>query len=359
MKASSSSASTAPRSVCIVTVTYGDRSHLLSRVIQSVLQRNELGSIDSVVVVNNGASGATEVFLRELQASDARVRVVNLESNQGSAIGFSRGLEAARQSSARYVWVLDDDNEPREGALSELIRQAEASSAGRMAFVSLREDRSQYMKYAAGESAATCFGAPNSFLGFSIRKVFQRAGRCIGVLVPRESNPSSVRLLPYGPYGGLFFETRMIDEIGLPSADFVLYNDDHEYTLRFSKAGVSLMLVPGSRLVDIEQSWTSARGGQRTHFVTPWVQLSNNPDISRRVYYSSRNRVFLERNGLDHAGIIYHLNAFLFISAVLSLAFVASVWTRSGDPLRGIQPLSAGIRDGFAGRLGSRPERWR
>lgn len=73
-------------SVCVVTVTYGERSHLLKQVLDSCLQDEH---IKKIIVVDN-ASNLTETFFNGYDHE--KVRWVRLEENMGSAGGYKAGI---------------------------------------------------------------------------------------------------------------------------------------------------------------------------------------------------------------------------------------------------------------------------
>ncbi|HQU15403.1 MAG TPA: glycosyltransferase, partial [Gammaproteobacteria bacterium] len=107
--------SVAAENVCVATVTYGRRWALLQQVLRRVLAQG----VGNVVVIDNGS----EEKIAELADGSfgARVRVVTLRKNWGSAGGFYRALECALQTRAEFIWLLDDDSLPAQNALASLL----------------------------------------------------------------------------------------------------------------------------------------------------------------------------------------------------------------------------------------------
>jgi GT2 family glycosyltransferase len=104
-----------------LTVTYADRYGLLQQVVSSAFANG----VEKVIIVDNGSAAASKQAIRKLELDcNGRVAVVALPGNLGSAAGFKAGLEYAGTSSdCEYLWILDDDNRPAEGALAELFNQ--------------------------------------------------------------------------------------------------------------------------------------------------------------------------------------------------------------------------------------------
>ena len=91
--------------VCAITVTYGQRWHLVSQVLLELLKHHE--SIDHIVVVDNGS---LEPIAQRVEESgwNSKISVVRLPENVGSAGGFAAGIERAMQSNADMFWLLDE-----------------------------------------------------------------------------------------------------------------------------------------------------------------------------------------------------------------------------------------------------------
>lgn len=339
--------------VTVVLVTYGDRHALLGAVLEGLDRLMAAERIARIVIVDNGSSERSREFLRKRGSEDPRLRVVSVATNSGSAGGFRVGLAAALEQDCDLVWVLDDDNRPEPNALAALLAAAKATPAP-AAFLSLRSDRPQYAEYAAGGRADACFGGPDSFLSFSWDVLGWKAlRRLAGAADALRSDALRTREVPYGPYGGLFVPREILAELGLPREDFYLYGDDHEFTHRITRRGVPILLVPGSRLIDLDRSW-NAGAGEVDGFYSNYVLTRVNPDVSRRIYYSVRNRVFFETRCLVRRPALYALNVASFLLVLACLAIVAAVLEQTIAPFRSLFEVVRGAHDGLRGRLGRR-----
>ena len=337
--------------ICVVTVTYGDRVHLLEQVVTRVLDLPGTEQISKVVIVDNGSSPKTQTYLSRLAQCEPRVRVVYSEQNLGSAGGYETGLKAALQSDARYCWLLDDDNRPEPSALTVLLDATGQKPDA--AFVSLRTDREQLVRYAQGGSLEDAFGKPYSFLGFSWRSLPKKLSKRLERenLNPLSHRPDRWLQVPYAPYGGLFVATEDIEKIGFPRTDFYLYADDNEYTFRLSSSGVSLYLVPESKLVDIDKSW-HVDTTEKISFVSPYLLLQLDPERLRRMYYTVRNQSYFEFRNRYSGSLEHALNALLYSLLLLVLAVFASVIRLNPAPLTSYWTYLKALNAGLHGRLG-------
>jgi len=92
-----------------VTVTYGNRFHLLKQVIDSALAEG----VAKVIVVDNNSVPQSREQLKayEHELGSDKIKVLYLDDNYGSAGGYKRGLEEAYEDpSCEFIWLLDDDN---------------------------------------------------------------------------------------------------------------------------------------------------------------------------------------------------------------------------------------------------------
>ena len=101
-----------------VTVTYGNRFHLLRQVVDRALEEG----VAKVIVVDNNSVEESKNRLQEYEERlQGKIKVLYLDDNYGSAGGFKRGLqEAYKDNECEYIWLLDDDNVPQKDSLISL-----------------------------------------------------------------------------------------------------------------------------------------------------------------------------------------------------------------------------------------------
>jgi GT2 family glycosyltransferase len=299
-----------PSEVCVVTVTYGARLQHLSQVVQRLLVTEKVGH---VIVVDNAAS--TDISAVG-GAHASRVTILHQRSNLGPAIGFSLGIQHALTLDFGHIWLLDDDNVPEPGCtttlLDELEHLASQKGASRSAVLALREDHQSDI--AAGVPVRLAVPGHSSFIGFNVLQVWYKLWRRTPWGKPRGRPQHRCVDLPYGPYGGLLASREMFAANGLPRTDFVLYADDTEYTLRLVRRGGTLRLVTSALITDVDRSWshTNRRGSSLTTY------LESPSDT--RIYYTVRNRVWLESRFLTSSRLLFSLNKAILLSALWLLA---------------------------------------
>lgn len=337
--------------ICVVTVTYGDRSKLLNEVVSAIFRSQCSEFISKLIVVNNASDEKTQEYLDRLQKLDPRVQLIHFPENTGSAGGFGAGLSAALKEGCNYIWLLDDDNVPEDNALLELLKAAEKDSTA--AFLSLRTDRRTFIAYAKGRSRDECFGRKNSFLGFSWRDIPRKIwhGSNFRASASNASTPATPRVVPYAPYGGLLLKKEHVEQVGYPCTDFYLYADDNEFTYRLTEAGIPIQLVPTSCLADVDASW-HVKTGRSSHFVSSYILLRVNAESLCRLYYMVRNQSYFEFNRLYKGSLEHRLNAALYLLVLLVLSVLGALLHGKKSPLHSYQTFVRAVRNGITGRLG-------
>ena len=168
---------------------------------------------DRVVVVDNASSdGSAELVVREFP----EVELVRLDSNTGGSGGFAVGLHhAVARSGADRVWLMDDDTVPTTTALEESLRAVRAVPGGADLVASrvvwsdgrdhpMNTPRVRPFATSVDRETAAAFG------GHPVR-----SASFVSVLI----------------------DSGAVRRVGLPVADYFLWNDDFEYTARILRRG--------------------------------------------------------------------------------------------------------------------------
>ena len=328
--------------ICCVSVTYGNRAHLLEQVVDAAREQD----IRRFIIVDNGSDPPGRERLEKIKSKHGDlVHIVSLTENTGSAKGFKTGIEEALKfDECDFIYLLDDDNRPESSALGALAAKWKNTPLGdkesKLALCSFRKDRVQFVRLANGEDVWRCFDIKNSVLGFHLFSLFSRIIRRLGVASRRSGDPMLEEVaLPYAPYGGLFFHKDLIHGIGLPNEDFFLYHDDSEFTLRITRSGGSIHLVTSSRIEDIDRAWNEV--ARKKLFNISYIHDGDD----MKVYYSVRNKVYLYYTFLMDNKILWSLNKTLCLSVLWTVASMYGRNARYGLVRRA-------INDGIAGRLG-------
>lgn len=335
---------TQPQDVVLVTVTYGQRWHLLEQVLDAAFDQG----VGQAIVIDNGA--ADPVAARAQARYGAMVRVIDMGRNTGSAPGFRAGIAAAVSGSARFILLLDDDNRLEPGALAQLLaaqQQAAAEAGGDDTAAALQV----MVAFRPANQSEVAAGAHrrmlqrHAFLGFDLRQLPARLWRRWSRVQAQSAVARPVpplALLDVAPYGGMLFDKALVAAIGLPNPDFVLYADDTEFSWRVTRRGGRLLLVTAARIHDVDTSWNLQRGPSSG--LVHW--LRGGSDLS--TYYALRNRVYFETHHVHHSALWRGINRLVFVT-VLRL-----VSRRLGTEQR-LALLLQALADGEAKRLGVKP----
>jgi GT2 family glycosyltransferase len=317
-------------SVAAVLVTYGDRRRFLAATVSSVRRQG----VGKIIIVDNGA-----LWKVSEEYNDPNISVVNRGINRGSADGFQAGIAQAISQGSEFIWLLDDDLAPDDGCLSVLLHRylelLGTNSKDSLAVVAARLGYLQPLSFEGGRGFMT--PRKSSFLQFHLcdigLKIKRRLHRRASHL---KANPPSLVPVAMAPYGGLLIHWTLIQTFGLPSSDFVLYMDDHEFTSRITRSGGKIVLVTEAILTELEKSWHEE---SRSSFHA----LLSGPAF--RVYYTLRNLTYLETKYLTTSAMSYSLNKLIYLSVLWLLATTTGRFDRFTLILRA-------IRDGAAGVLG-------
>ena len=326
-----------------VIVTYGDRYQLLQEVVHAAFANG----VEKVIIIDNASTLSSRQAIQKLEAdSHGKVVLLALPENRGSAGGFKAGLEYARTcSDCDYLWLLDDDNRPADGALDELLRQyaklSESVGLDRLALVCLRKDQEYYNKLAHGVPQKEVFARESSFMGFHLLDQPRKFSEFFQLkrAVPQQAAGESPIEIPFAPYGGLFLHKSVVAKLGYPDERFFVYCDDIEFTHRLTRTGGRLFLIPASIIHDLQPSWHVRKKGA-TFFQHLLTYGSDS-----RIYFTARNQTYLERHLWMRNLIVYTVNKWFFflLLALFSL--------RYGETRR-IALIAKAAKHGEAGELG-------
>ncbi|MFF7706236.1 glycosyltransferase [Pseudomonas sp. NPDC007930] len=320
----------------LVTLTYGDRIEYLKALISRSLGSPRIGR---VIVVSNASRSNLASLVEQWPG---QVELVHLPSNTGSAYGYRVGIQAALDSGAEQIWLMDDDNAPTLGAIEALHRRLAESQA------QVGRENAAVIGFRPGHQADIAAGVPRAFavqwrsscFGFHIAQLPYKIWRRLpfGRPQPKARMVPLVKL-PFTTYGGLLGHADMYRKIGLPLSDMVLYADDTEYTWRITAQGGRITLVTEALLDDLEESWNT-KG--RTNNIYETFLLGNS---DMRAYYTARNQAWFDKHVWAGSGWLYRLNRGLFLFLLRQVA------RRKGTGQR-LTLIEQAIRDGEAGRLG-------
>ncbi len=202
--------------VIAIVVTY-NRKELLKECLNALLKQTY--TLEKIIVVNNCSTDGTEKLFEEgAEYCCPQIELFTTESNSGGAGGFNQGVKKASEDDCDLIWLMDDDTIPCENALEELINS----------------------KHVLNESGITK-------IGYLASSVFGPEGEPMNVpVMDMRNSPNGYshwyKYLGEGmvriksaTFVSILVEKAAVLELGLPIAEYFIWGDDTEYTLRLSK----------------------------------------------------------------------------------------------------------------------------
>lgn len=200
---------------CVI-VTY-NRLNLLKECLNAVL--NQSYQINHVFVVDNNSTDQTWKYLEELSKLNRNIYPIHLDKNLGGAGGFNKGLKAfIERSKSDFVWIMDDDTIPSNNALDKLIQKIPYTNK----------------------------------LGYLCSNVRWKDGNAAIMNIPNTSTNWNEKVnrglvgITSTSFVSLLVPRLVINEVGYPIAEFFIWGDDVEYTLRIIQHKFNGYLVSDS-----------------------------------------------------------------------------------------------------------------
>lgn len=190
---------------------------------------------DTVIVVDNASTDDTRRMLRE---RFPETELLALPRNTGGAGGFAAGMAHALELGATALWLMDDDTVPSPTALEALLSAGRYGPALVASRVVWSDGRDHPMN--------TPRGRPSDVPGC----VRIRSASFVSVLLDAEA----------------------VRAAGLPIADYFVWNDDFEYTLRLLRGRPGLLC---------------------RHSVVEHLTTGRDFDLGARFFYEVRNKIWL------------------------------------------------------------------
>jgi GT2 family glycosyltransferase len=302
--------------VAAAVVTH-NRERLLRECIAAI--RAQTHPVSKLLVIDNASSDGTTEALRELD-----VEHVRLDENRGGAGGFSEAVRLGRELGCEWLWLMDDDAEPRPDALERLL---DAASGDVVALA-------PKVEYASGG------------IDLNQRGHFRRRLRYL----PPDAysgHPS----LGYTSFVGSLVRTGATRAIDPPRADFFVWGDDVEYSLRLAKLG-QIRLVPES--VILHKREAHLHMNRRGRFWNRVLPLEMYPTPIERFWQNLcglRNYIWMKRRYEGQGALS---------AAGTTAQFMLKSLLYDERPLRRMKWIVRFARDGRAGRFRNiAPQRWR
>ena len=319
-------------SITVIILTYSDRRDLLLKVVHYLVRE----SLFKIILVLNGTT-CDKDFLK-LNNNDSNIDIVDLKYNFGPAIGYSEGIKHAVSIGSKFILLLDDDNLPHANTISILVQKYNYYYAKfQNHALALSSARPIYQGSSNAYDEYSLAPMHSCFMGFHIFHMIYKIKSIFKMNVNFANKNTNDLTILTAPYGGLFFHTDLIDIIGYPRSDFIIYADDSEWTYRIIENGGKIYLIKDAIINDLDCSWDT------TVQYTFYIWLEGLSDI--KAYYRMRNCVYFFKYKYMKNKILYKINKYIYLSSL----FIVSILK---NKFRRFLLLREAIINGENGRMG-------
>jgi rhamnopyranosyl-N-acetylglucosaminyl-diphospho-decaprenol beta-1,3/1,4-galactofuranosyltransferase len=258
--------------VVAVVVTY-NRKRLLMTCLQALARQSR--PVERVVVVDNASTDGTEELVRESGIAERlAIDYLRLRRNGGGAEGFHYGVRAALTGESDWLWLMDDDCEPRDDCLERLLsaEPARAPSTAVLAPV-VRADRGQLLPINRGSVRPRWFFAP-----------LQQ--------VPAEAHDRPATEIQFCSFVGPLVRADAARRIGLPMREMFIRFEDVEYLGRLGPDERMWLIGPAEIVHRDPQPVTPGLAAR-------WHEFRQGAPFSEqwKRLYGVRNQLYAARKG--------------------------------------------------------------
>ncbi len=254
--------------IAAVVVTY-NRKELLKECLDALL--NQTYSLDSIILIDNASADSTPEFLEEQgYLKNPKIDYVRLPENIGGAGGFHEGVKRGYEKSYDWLWLMDDDAEPKKDALEKL---------------------SKYFKIEKNVSALACLKiGENGQILQPHRGYFDFENIPKRIVSPFDERRIKEKFIEidHASFVGILVNKKAIQKIGYPKKEFFIHYDDVEYCIRLRQVG-KILLVPDSVIVHKE----ATQGARLTKSFMGIKSIRTPYNKFWLNYYNRRNLVWL------------------------------------------------------------------
>jgi GT2 family glycosyltransferase len=231
----------------------------------------------TVIAVDNGS---TNDSVARIRAAFPHIPLIETGKNLGFAGGVNAGIRYAFEQGAQYVWLLNNDAQPRPDALTTLVAKATSDPRfGAIGSVLLYSDDSASVQAWGG-------GRVNCWTGYSSHAT-----------EPREDS-----WFDYITAASILLSRRALEEIGLLDESFFLYFEDTDLSFRLRKRGWKLGVAASATVLHKENASSGKNRRKVDRFSTAsgirfLCKHSPAPWLSVPLFVASRigNRLVLGR----------------------------------------------------------------
>ena len=293
--------------VCIVIVTYNRKSLLLA-CLKALKKQSK--PTNGIYIIDNASTDGTSKKLLEnnyipklppanltkpweisFSITNSLVKTINSQSqikiyyikmheNTGGAGGFYEGVKRGYNQGYDWLWLMDDDAEPKENALEKLSKYFLRKNVSALASV-VRNDVGISVEH-------------RGFINF--RKIFPLMQKPLTEKLYKDNKVVDIDM---ASFVGILVSRKAIQKINYPKKEFFIHHDDVEYCIRLRRIG-KILLITDSIIIHKDSGkqkgfykYFLGKGLPRTPYDKFWIK-----------YYGRRNLIWLGKK--------YSINKFNF-----------------------------------------------
>jgi len=283
----------------------------------------------TILVVDNGSTDGSVEFLKEKYS---HVEIASNNSNIGFGAGNNIGIELALSMGADYVLLLNNDTVVDAHFLGYLVQEAESDR--RIGFTGPKIYR-LYEGEAAEYAVWKTFGWKKMTLDAVQRTtLLHSAGGSFNAWLGKTRHRGAAEfdvgqydepeVVDFVEASCVLVKRGVINDIGLLDPTYFAYLEDVDWCLRGQRAGYATVFVPRAKI---------------------WHKGSKSSSHENRVYYYTRNTLWLMQKRATKLQYLTFLASFLPIQAPLSVIIIAAYQKRN----RAAKLFAKGIIDGLRG----------
>lgn len=202
----------------VVIVTY-NREQLLRECIESA--ESQTIAPDSIIIVNNASKDGTLNYLKRLKNKSGIFDIINLPRNLGGAGGFAKGIERALEKDVDCVLIIDDDAMIARDYMERILQA--------------RQHQPQYRAFAG---TLRTDGKIDTFHRRNLQKTGLMSKNC-----KEQEYRQPFFACDIASFCGMVVDASLIRQIGLPHAEYFIWYDDTEYSLRIHQHSKFLVVT--------------------------------------------------------------------------------------------------------------------
>lgn len=228
------------------------------------------------IVDNDSRDGSLETLRAGVTARglDDLVDVVDSGHNGGFGFGNNVGIRRGLAAGAEFIYLLNSDAFPDDGALRELVSYLDAHPDFGIA--------GSYIHGVDGEPHETAFRFPTLLSEVDRGLRFGPVSRLLRDRVVAMDVPHTTIEVDWLAGASMLMRTSMVQDIGMFDETFFLYYEETDLCLRARRAGYKIAYVRSSSVAHIGSATTGMKDNKKR--MPPYV-------------FASRRHYFLKNHG--------------------------------------------------------------